>query len=81
MKEKTGSSQSAISTAKALIELTRLEHGIMYGIAVIIGIVLVVGLEQIVALSAVFGFFTALFIEMGAFALNDYIDLQADRIN
>ena len=66
---------------KAIIELTRIEHGVMYGIAVLIGIILVAGLQAIFTFPAALGFLTALFIEMGAFALNDYIDLKADLVN
>jgi geranylgeranylglycerol-phosphate geranylgeranyltransferase len=73
--------QDKSSKIKAIIELTRIEHGVMYGIAVLIGITLVAGLQAIFTLPAALGFLTALFIEMGAFALNDYIDLKADIVN
>jgi len=73
--------QYKTSKIKAVIELTRIEHGVMYGIAVLIGIILVAGLQAVFTFPAALGFLTALFIEMGAFALNDYIDLKADLVN
>jgi geranylgeranylglycerol-phosphate geranylgeranyltransferase len=80
---KMNQNPDTISKIKAVFELTRFEHGIMYGIAVLVGIILVLGLQPKIfpIFPAIFGFFTALFIEMGAFALNDYIDLKADIIN
>ncbi|MEM2974330.1 MAG: UbiA family prenyltransferase [Candidatus Micrarchaeia archaeon] len=70
-----------LSKIKGFVELTRIEHGILYGIAVLIGILLVTGIQALFTVSAILGFLTALFIEMGAFSLNDYIDVQADIIN
>ena len=78
---KRESEKGTFSKLKAILELARFEHGIMYGLAVFIGIVLVSGFSSIFALPPVLGFLTALLIEMGAFALNDYIDLKADIIN
>ena len=77
---------------KAVWELTRLEHGVMYGFGVIIGIivaggdlyesVLIFGVSLLVpSRTALFGFFAALFIQAGAFALNDYCDLESDIAN
>ncbi len=50
----------------------------MYGFGVIIGIVIAGGR---VYETAIFGFFTALFIQAGTFALNDYCDLESDIAN
>lgn len=77
----TMSSESGTSnTFKAVWQLLRLEHGIMYGIAVIVGIVItsdvVFQFEK-----AFFGFFTALFLQASAFALNDYFDYEVDIAN
>ena len=63
---------------KALWALTRLEHGLMYGCGVIIGIVIAGGSSYE---PAILGFCTALFIQAGTFALNDYCDLESDRAN
>jgi geranylgeranylglycerol-phosphate geranylgeranyltransferase len=63
---------------KAYWELLRLEHGIMYGIGVLIGIFLGGGASlEIIVLS----FLTALFLEASAFAMNDYLDYEVDVAN
>ncbi|MEM0302283.1 MAG: UbiA family prenyltransferase [Archaeoglobaceae archaeon] len=63
---------------KAYWELLRLEHGIMYGLGVLIGIFLGGGTELEIL---ILGFLTAVFLEASAFALNDYIDYEVDRAN
>lgn len=50
----------------------------MYGFGVIIGIVIAGGSSYE---TAILGFFTALFIQAGTFALNDYCDLESDIAN
>ena len=67
-----------IKKLKTVWELTRLEHGLMYGCGVIIGIIIAGGSSYG---AAIFGFFTALFIQAGTFALNDYYDLESDVAN
>lgn len=64
---------------EALAKLTRIEHGIMYALAVLAGIA-VTGVfpSSYVLLLA---FLVPLFSEMGAFAVNDYFDIAADRAN
>jgi len=69
-----------IQKIKAIWELTRLEHGLMYGFGVIIGIIIVDKTVLFTKLS-IFGFFTALLLEAGTFALNDYYDLESDIAN
>lgn len=66
------------SKIKTIWELTRLEHGLMYGCGVMIGIIIAGGSSYE---PAIFGFFTALFIQAGTFALNDYCDLESDVAN
>lgn len=76
---------------KAIWELTRLEHGVMYGLGVIIGIIVAggevyapvhSGVPMVVpSYGVLLGFFTALFIQAGAFAFNDYCDLESDIAN
>ncbi|MDK2796082.1 MAG: geranylgeranylglycerol-phosphate geranylgeranyltransferase [Archaeoglobaceae archaeon] len=63
---------------KAYWELLRLEHGIMYGLGVIIGIFLGGGISLDVV---VLGFLTAVFLEASAFAMNDYLDYKVDLAN
>ena len=62
-----------------IIKLTRIEHSFMLVIAVIAAEVLAGKLPaaQPLALSII----TPIFISMGAFAINDYFDIEADRIN
>ncbi len=73
-----GGFSSEMVKLKAVWELTRCEHGVMYGIGVLIGILLGGG-STIIA--AILGFLTALFIQAGTFALNDYCDLDSDIAN
>jgi len=63
---------------KAIWDLTRLEHGFMYGMAVIIGAVIAgsISLDK-----ALLGFTTALFCQASSFALNDYMDYEVDLAN
>ncbi len=65
---------------KALWELTRLEHGLMYGIGVVIGIVVSAGVN-IEIHKVIFGVFTAILLQAAAFALNDYCDYEVDLKN
>jgi geranylgeranylglycerol-phosphate geranylgeranyltransferase len=69
-----------IRTIKAIWELTRLEHGLMYGFGVLIGIIIADKTVLFTELS-IFGFLTALLLEAGTFALNDYCDLESDIAN
>ncbi|MHC1610746.1 MAG: UbiA family prenyltransferase [Candidatus Methanospirareceae archaeon] len=69
-----------IRKIKAIWELTRLEHGLMYGFGVIIGIIIADRRVLFTELS-IFGFLTALLLEAGTFALNDYCDLESDIAN
>jgi geranylgeranylglycerol-phosphate geranylgeranyltransferase len=68
------------SKLKAIWELTRLEHGFIYGLGVLIALVIAYrGIpDPVVALAGVLG---ATLAEMGAFALNDYFDVEVDIKN
>ncbi|MEO0249941.1 MAG: UbiA family prenyltransferase, partial [candidate division WOR-3 bacterium] len=61
--------------------LVRIEHALMLAVAVIIGEVIALGgippLGQVFLLSLL----VPVLSEMGSFALNDYVDVEADRIN
>ncbi len=66
--------------ARAFWRLTRLEHGVFLGIAALIGAVM--GASGVPPLSLMIPvFLSPLFIEMGSFAINDYFDLETDRLN
>jgi|Deesub1362B_J571_1020462.scaffolds.fasta_scaffold00113_61 geranylgeranylglycerol-phosphate geranylgeranyltransferase len=65
---------------KALWELYRLEHGLMYALGVVIGIVVAEGIT-VPFEKAIFGILTAVFLQASAFALNDYFDYEVDLMN
>ena len=64
---------------KAVWDLTRLEHGFIYGLGVIAGVFITLGYFDLKL--SVYGFFTALFLQASAFALNDYFDYEVDLAN
>ena len=70
---------------KAIWQLMRLEHGIMLFIAILIGSIIsqktIYDNTNLPLISVFLTFFTALFLEASTFALNDYYDLEIDRIN
>ncbi len=69
-----------IKNLDSFFKLVRVEHAIMYAAAVLIGAIIVGGVNAISDL-IIIGALSAIFIEFGAFALNDYIDVKADKIN
>jgi geranylgeranylglycerol-phosphate geranylgeranyltransferase len=69
-----------MKTIRAIWELLRLEHGLMYGVGVIIGIY-VSDPNYSNFSNVLFGFLTALFLQASAFALNDYLDYEVDLAN
>ncbi|WP_457590433.1 UbiA family prenyltransferase [Geoglobus sp.] len=64
---------------RAVWEVTRLEHGLIYGLGVVAGVYIALGHFDLEL--SVFGFLTALFLQASAFALNDYYDYEVDRAN
>ncbi len=69
------------SKLKALWELTRLEHGFIYGFGVLIAFVIAQGGVPADLAKVLAGILGATLAEMGAFALNDYIDVEVDIKN
>jgi len=63
----------------AVLKLTRIEHSLMLIIAVVAAELVAFGLPSPVPF--VLGLVTAVFISMGAFAINDYFDIEVDRKN
>jgi geranylgeranylglycerol-phosphate geranylgeranyltransferase len=70
---------------RAIWELMRLEHGVMLFLAILIGSLIsqktLFDNLNLPLLNIVLTFFTGLFLEASTFALNDYYDLEIDRIN
>ena len=70
---------------KAIWELMRLGHGVMLFLAILIGSLIsqktIYDNVSLPLISVLLTFFTALFLEASTFALNDYYDLEIDRIN
>jgi geranylgeranylglycerol-phosphate geranylgeranyltransferase len=70
---------------KAIWELMRLDHGVMLFLAILIGSLIaqktLYDNLNLPILNIILTFFTALFLEASTFALNDYYDLEIDRIN
>ncbi len=66
---------------KELIRLTRFEHALMLAFAVLIAETIVLGgLPQFTAIIFL-SLLVPVFSEMGSFALNDYMDIDTDRLN
>lgn len=63
----------------AIMKLTRIEHSLMLIIAVVAAEIIASGLPQLSTL--VLSIITAVFVSMGAFAINDYFDVEVDREN
>jgi len=67
---------------KAIWDLTRLEHGIIYAVSLLASLIIayhsVTGLDMNLV---IFGLIAVVAAEMGAFALNDYFDVDVDRAN
>jgi geranylgeranylglycerol-phosphate geranylgeranyltransferase len=74
-----------MKTLKAIWQLMRLEHGVMLFIAILIGSLIsqktLYNNTNLPLVNIFLTFFTALFLEASTFALNDYYDLEIDRIN
>ena len=72
--------QLRIKKLDSIFKLVRIEHAFMYAIAVLIGAILVNGTSALTK-NVIYAAVVAVFIEFGAFALNDYIDYKADKLN
>lgn len=66
---------------KEFIKLTRFEHAIMLAIAVWIGITAANGTFPQINLLILISLLVPMFSEMGSFALNDYLDIETDKLN
>ncbi|RME80103.1 MAG: prenyltransferase, partial [Methanobacteriota archaeon] len=61
------------------LKLVRIEHGIMLSFATLISLIILN--VQLAPIELLLAFLVPLFLEMGAFALNDYFDVEADKLN
>ena len=66
---------------KELAKLTRFEHALMLAFAVLIAETVVLGSFPLLSMAIVLSLFVPVFSEMGAFAMNDYFDIETDRLN
>lgn len=66
---------------KELIRLTRFEHALMLAFAVLIAETVVLGALPPFSLAIALSLLVPVFSEMGSFALNDYLDIETDRLN
>ncbi len=66
---------------KELIKLTRFEHALMLSFAVLISEIIVLGAFPEYNLIVIFSLLVPIFSEMGSFALNDYLDIETDKLN
>jgi geranylgeranylglycerol-phosphate geranylgeranyltransferase len=66
---------------KAFIQLTRMEHAVFLSLAVLVGQAVFLGSLPSFDAKICYALLSPFFIELGAFALNDYLDLPTDRKN
>ncbi|MEW6035643.1 MAG: UbiA family prenyltransferase [Candidatus Micrarchaeota archaeon] len=66
---------------KELWRLTRFEHALMLALAVLIAETIILGRFPPTEYYIVFSLLVPIFSEMGSFALNDYFDIETDRLN
>lgn len=64
---------------REFFKLVRIEHGLMFAAAVFIGEVIAGKIPEAGVL--ILSLLIPLFSEMGAFALNDYLDIETDKLN
>ena len=70
---------NALKKVAAIAKLTRIEHSVMLIVAVAAAELIAGGIPALPIL--LLSFVTASFISMGAFAINDYFDVETDRAN
>src|SRR5262249_30705800 len=66
---------------KDLYRLTRFEHAVMLALAVLIAETVVNRSLPPTEYAIIFSLLVPIFSEMGSFALNDYFDIETDRLN
>ena len=66
---------------KSVFQVTRFEHAIMIVLAVFVGQSIALGFLPMLGITIILSLFAPVFIEMASFALNDYLDVETDKIN
>ncbi len=66
---------------REVAKLTRIEHGIMLAFGVLIAETMVLGRMPPPEVAIILSLLVPLFSELGSFALNDYLDIETDRLN
>ncbi len=66
---------------KDFAKLTRFEHALMLAFAVVIAETVVLGALPPLELVIIISVLVPIFSEMGSFALNDYFDIETDKLN
>lgn len=66
---------------RELIKLTRFEHALMLALGVLISETIVIGRLPPSEYYILLSLLVPIFSEMGSFALNDYFDIETDRLN
>ncbi len=66
---------------KSYYDLVRFDHAVMIGLGVLIGEIIYLGGFPEPNLTIYLSIILPMLVEMGAFALNDYLDRESDRIN
>ncbi|MBU0527006.1 MAG: UbiA family prenyltransferase [Candidatus Micrarchaeota archaeon] len=64
-----------------LAKLTRIEHAVMLALGVLIAEIIILGELPPVSLIIIMSLLVPVFSEMGSFALNDYFDIETDKLN
>ncbi len=70
---------SIMGKIKDILRLTRIEHSLMLVIAVVAAEMIAAGFPGM--MTFILSIITPVFISMGAFAINDYFDIETDRAN
>ncbi len=63
------------------LRLTRFEHAIMLAAAVLIGEIVSLGFLPQISMIIILSLLVPIFSEMASFSLNDFLDIETDRIN
>ncbi len=66
---------------KEFLRMTRFEHALVLALAVLIGETVALGSFPTISTAIILSLLVPLFSEMAAFSLNDYLDIETDRIN